>query len=143
MVHEVFVEKFKKTFLARDSDIDGFMELLDQNCEWVIEATGETFRGYERIKEFAERSKAARYHTNEVQMAPTTFFATEGYFVIEYLHNAVVTEKWTTPRNQPPEGLIVHIPICIVAHFKGERLDWVHEYFDLLTGRGAGQKLYS
>jgi ketosteroid isomerase-like protein len=143
MAHEDFMEKFKKTFLSQDSDINGFMELLDPNCEWIIEASGETFRGYGNFKEFAERSKAARTHTSEVQMVPTTFFATESYFVIEYMHNAITTEKWTTSTSQPPKGLTLHIPICIIAHFKGERLDWIHEYFDLLTARGAGQKLYS
>jgi hypothetical protein len=37
--HKNAVEKFKATFLC--DDIDGFMELIDPDCEWTIMATGE------------------------------------------------------------------------------------------------------
>jgi ketosteroid isomerase-like protein len=141
--HQRVIQRFKETFLVPDSDIDGFMELVDKDCEWVLLATGETFRGTSQIRQLAERSKAARTHSSEIKMEPTTLFATEDYFVIEYTHNAIATANWTTPSNKPAPGEILRIPICIVAHFKGEKFDRIHEYFDLLTVSGKQGKLYS
>jgi hypothetical protein len=39
------------------------MSLIDENCTWEIMATGETFRGHDRIRELTERSIAARTYT--------------------------------------------------------------------------------
>jgi ketosteroid isomerase-like protein len=144
MPHDELIQTFKKTFLAVESDIDGFMELIDPDCEWTIMATGEKFTGIEKIRELAERSVAARTHTKNIKMDPTVLFATNEYFVIEYLHSAVVTENWPASKNRPVPGTVVNIPICIVAHIKAEKFYWLHEYFDLATASGMqGQKLYS
>jgi ketosteroid isomerase-like protein len=144
MPHEKLIQTFKKTFLAVDSDIEGFMELVAPDCEWTIMATGEKFSGIEKVRELAERSVAGRIHTKEIKMEPATLFATEEYFVIEYIHNAVVTENWPASKNRPAPGSVLNIPICIVAHIKNEKFDRLHEYFDLATVAGMkGQKLYS
>jgi hypothetical protein len=144
MPHQEVIEEFKKTFLAVESDINGFMELIDPACVWTIMATGEVFSGFDKVKELAQRSVAARTHTDEIKMEPTSLFTTDDYFVIEYTHKAIVTEEWPASKNRPAPGSVVSIPICIVAHFKGEKFDWLNEYFDLATASGAqGQKLYS
>jgi ketosteroid isomerase-like protein len=144
MPHEKLIETFKKTFLSVESDIDGFMALVAPDCEWTIMATGEKFTGTEQVRELAERSTAARTHTEDIKMKPTTLFATDDYFVIEYLHRAIVTENWPASKNRPAPGTLVSIPICIVAHIRDEKFNWLHEYFDLATASGTqGQKLYS
>jgi ketosteroid isomerase-like protein len=144
MPHEKLIQAFKKTFLAVESDVDGFMALVAPDCEWTIMATGEKFTGIGKVRELAERSIAGRTHTNEVKMEPTTLFATEEYLVIEYTHNAIVTEKWPASKNRPKPGTLLSVPICIVAHINEEQFDWLHEYFDLATVSGArDQTLYS
>jgi ketosteroid isomerase-like protein len=144
MAHEKLVEIFKKTFLAVESDIDGFLALVSPECEWTIMATGEKFTGIEKVRELAKRSVAGRTHTEQTKMQPATLFATDDYFVVEYIHNAIVTDQWPASRNAPAPGTILSIPICIVAHIKNEQFDWLHEYFDLATVSGMqGQKLYS
>ena len=144
MPHEKLIQIFKKTFLSVESDIEGFMDLIAPNCEWTIMATGEKFNGAEKIRELAKRSVAARNHTEEIKMQATTLFANDDYFVIEYIHKAIVTADWPASKNRPTPGTVVSIPICIVAHIKEEKFDWLHEYFDLATASGAqGQKLYS
>jgi hypothetical protein len=144
MPHENLIERFKSTFLAVESDIDGFMELVDPACEWTIMATGEKFAGIQQVRELAKRSVAARTHTNDIKMQATTLFAAENYFVIEYVHNAIVTADWPASRNRPAPGTVLSVPICIVAHLNGEKFDRLHEYFDLATASGAkGQKLYA
>ncbi len=144
MPHQKLVQTFKQTFLGVESDIDGFMALVAPDCEWTIMATGEKFAGIEKVRELAKRSVAGRTHTKEIKMEPTTLFAAEEHFVIEYVHNAIVTEKWPASKNRPAPGTVLSIPICIVAHIKNEKFDWLHEYFDLATVSGIkGQKLYS
>jgi hypothetical protein len=140
--HQAAVEKFKATFL--EDDLDGFMELIDPVCEWTLMATGERFSGVPEIRKLAERSMAARHHTREVKMEPVALFATAQYFAAEYLHRAIVTADWPSSTHRPAPGTTLAIPICIVARFKGERFDQIHEYFDLATVQGkGGQKLYS
>jgi hypothetical protein len=140
--HQSAVDKFKATFLL--DDLNGFMELIDPACEWTLMATGEKFVGLEAIRKLAERSMAARNHTGEIKMEPVAFLATADYFAAEYLHRAIVTGDWPSSANRPMPGTRVAIPICIIAHFKGEKFDRIHEYFDLATVFGkTGQKLYS
>lgn len=142
--HREMVETFKKTFLSVESDVEAFMALVAPNCEWTIMATGEKFSGLDKIKELARRSVAARTHTEEIKMEPTTLFATQDHFVVEYVHNAIVTADWPASKNRPAPGTVLTIPICIVGHIQGEKFDRLHEYFDLGTASGMqGQKLYS
>jgi len=144
MSHEKLIERFENTFLSVDSDVEGFMELIAPDCEWTIMATGEKFNGTEKVRELAQRSVAARTHTEQIQMQSTTLFATDDYFVIEYVHNAIVTAEWPASRNRPAPSTFLSIPICIVAHIKGGKFDWLHGYFDFATASGArGQELYS
>lgn len=144
MSHEKLIDTFKNTFLSVESDVDGFMKLIAPNCEWTIMATGEKFSGAEKVRELAKRSVAARNHTDEIKMQATTLFINNDYFVIEYVHKAIVTADWPASKNRPAPGSVVSIPICIVAHISGEKFDWLHEYFDLATASGSqGQKLYS
>jgi hypothetical protein len=142
--HESFIQKFKKSSLSVESDIDSFMELVDIDCEWTIMATGEKFHGIEAVRKLAQRSVAARYHTKEIKIEPTSLFTTDDYFVIEYTHHAIVTADWPASTNRPAPGTTISVPICIIAHFKNEKFDWLHEYFDMATASGVtGQKLYS
>lgn len=143
MPHETFLQKFRDTFLIVNSDIDGFMELVDKDCTWTLEATGEAFKGYDKVKELAERFAAGRSHTEDNAMEVKNLFVTDDYMVIEYIHNAVVTDKWPSSTNRPAPGTRLSLPICIVAHFKGEKLDWLHEYFDLASASGRQGKFFS
>jgi hypothetical protein len=72
MSHEKLIERFENTFLSVDSDVEGFMELIAPDCEWTIMATGEKFNGTEKVRELAQRSVAARTHTEQIQMQSTT-----------------------------------------------------------------------
>ncbi len=144
---EGFIRKFSDTFLS--DDIDGFMELIDRDCEWIIMATGEKFRGQEKVRELAERSVAARKHTKNDHMEFMNLFATEDKMCLEYIHKGIVTEKWpSSSPEHPVAGTEFVLPICLVCHIKqsNKKFDAIHEYFDLGTLTSAGkaqQRLYS
>jgi hypothetical protein len=60
-----------------NDNLEGFMEKIDENCEWVIIATGETFRGIDEIRQLALRSMGARKHTTEAHAEFTNAFSSE------------------------------------------------------------------
>src|SRR5271166_4384491 len=43
-------------------DVESFYKLIDPDCEWVIVATSESFRGLDQVKQLATRSVAGRDH---------------------------------------------------------------------------------
>ncbi len=97
---ESFIRAFSDTFLT--DDIGGFMKLIDQDCEWVLMATGETFRGTGEVRQLAERSVAARRHTKDDHIEFTNLFTSEDQMCLEYIHRAIVTEQWPSSSNRPP-----------------------------------------
>lgn len=138
-----FFEKFRKAYLG--DDIDSFMDLVDDSCVWVIEATGESFEGKAKVHELAARSVAARQHTPDMHMEVVNSVATENQMVLEYMHKAIVTADWPASQNRPPVGTKVAIPICLVCQLENYKFVSVHEYFDLGTviAGHPTQKLYS
>ena len=131
-----------------NDNLEGFMEKIDENCEWVMMATGETFHGIDEIGQLALRSMDARKHTKEAHAEFTNVFNSEdqSQMCIEYDHGAIVTEKWTgSSGKHPVAGTKANIKICLVCHVKNGKWDRVHEYFDLMSVIAPTEKrrLYS
>jgi hypothetical protein len=59
-------------------DIDTWRSLLDSEGEWVVVATGETFRGLDQMAQLAARSVAARKHGGGLGIKPTNVFTKRG-----------------------------------------------------------------
>ena len=117
-----------------NDNLEGLMEYIDENVEWVIMATGETFRGIDEFRQLALRSMDARKHTKETHAEFTNVFNSEdqSQMCIEYIHGAIATEKWTGSSDiRPAAGARRQVKICLVCHVKNGKWDKVHEYFDL------------
>jgi len=138
-----FFHHFSETFLS--DDIEGFMELIDDECVWEIMATGEVFAGAAKVRELAERSVAGRTHTADVHMAFVDHFNTNDRMCLEYVHEAIVTDKWPASKNRPAVGTRVKVPICLVCRLKNEKFVHIDEYFDLGTAIAGSRnaRLYS
>jgi len=78
-----------------NDNLEGLMEYIDENVEWVIMATGETFRGIDEFRQLALRSMDARKHTKEAHAEFTNVFNSEdqSHMCIEHDHGAIVTEN--------------------------------------------------
>ncbi len=87
-IPQSFLQAFSDTFLS--DDIDGIMKLIDQDCEWVIMAREETFRGASEVRQLVERSVAARQHTKDTHMEFTNLFTSEDQMCLEYIHHYIV-----------------------------------------------------
>ena len=84
---------------ARSDDVEKFLdEFIDANCEWVMMATGEIFRGIDEVRQMSLRSRDARKHTEEAHIGFTNFFSSEdqSQFCVEYDHGAIITEERPT-----------------------------------------------
>jgi ketosteroid isomerase-like protein len=142
-ISQRFLQTFSDTFLS--DDIDGFMQLIDPDCEWMIMATGETFRGASQVRQLADRSMAARQHTKDAHMEFTNLFTSEDQMCLEYTHRFIVTEQWPSSQNRPPVGTRGDLKICLACHVKDGKFNRIHEYFDLgqATEPGTVRHLYS
>src|SRR5215467_4678310 len=74
-VPKSFLQAFKDTYLT--DDIDGLMKLMAPQCEWLLIATAEMFRGTDTIRKLAERSKAARDQTSDEHLYVTDLFSSD------------------------------------------------------------------
>lgn len=111
-----FVNAF--TAAMTHDDIDAVMKLWSPDGEWVVMATGETFKGLDKIRELATRSVAARTHGSGEGLLPFNVFTdAEGTKLIwEYVHKAVVTPITSSLRDRERLPLLVpgSIPIVYV-----------------------------
>jgi ketosteroid isomerase-like protein len=138
---ETFTKKFSEVFLT--DDVDGMVGMVDDECDWAIMATGETFHGPEQIRKLAERSIAARQHTKDVRMDFKNLFSTEDQMVLEYVHRGIITKSNDITVTLPTAGTEFVLPICLVCHVKNGKFDKIDEYFDVSTLTGAKTRMYS
>jgi ketosteroid isomerase-like protein len=129
-------------------DIETWRSLLDADGEWVIVATGETFRGLDQMAQLAARSVAARKHGGGLGIKPTNVFTNADGTKLcwEYVHTGVVTDQWpSTSSHKPAPGTKFELPIMLMCEIRQGKLFKVREYFDLLTllEPGTPHRLYS
>jgi len=131
-------------------DVETVVHLFndDPTVEWVMMATGESFQGRDAIRQLAQRSKAARSHTDELGIKPTCVFTNaEGTQLCwEYVHDGIVTDNWpSSSAHRPAPGTKFELPIVLVCDVRDGKLQKLREYFDLNTLLEAGrrQRLYA
>lgn len=128
-------------------DLEVFYKLFDRGAEWTIMATGEKFRGLEEIKQLATRSVAARDHTDGLGIKPFNIFTNpeQTRFCWEYVHTAVVTDKWPSSTNRPATGSKINLPILLSCEIYDGLITKVREYFDMwsIVDPGVPHHLYS
>jgi ketosteroid isomerase-like protein len=127
--------------------VEALMRLWAPDGEWVIMATGETFKGLDQIEQLAKRSIAARTHGSGQGLLPFNVFTNpEGTRLCwEYVHKAVVTDQWPASTHRPAPGTELEIPIVLICEISENKLTKIREYFDLTTATepGVHRKLYS
>lgn len=128
--------------------VEDMVNCFAADSEWVIMATGESFKGLDQIRQLAIRSVAARKHSDGTGIKPYNIFTNpEGTKLCwEYTHTGVVTENWpATSTQKPAPGTKFELPILLMCEVRQGKLIKIREYFDLLTltDPGTKHKLYS
>jgi hypothetical protein len=140
------IKDFTAAFTS--DDIESWRNLLSDNGEWKIMATGETFSGLDQMTQLAQRSVAARKHNGNLGIKPINVFANaEGTKLCwEYLHTGIVTANWpSTSSDKPAPGTRFELPIMLICEIRHAKFFRIREYFDLLTltEPGTPHHLYS
>ena len=139
------VQAFTEAFTT--DDVEGFYKLIADDAEWVIMATGETFSGIEQIKQLTMRSIAARDHPSGMGIKPFNIFTDveRTRLCWEYVHTAVVTDKWPSSTHKPAAGSQISIPIILSCEIRDGKIIKAREYFDMwaIVDPGTPHKLYS
>lgn len=129
-------------------NVDDMVNCFAPEGEWIIVATGETFKGLDEIRQLATRSVAARRHMDKLGIKPFNVFTDAGGTRLcwEYVHTGVVGEEWpSTSAQRPVAGTTFKLPILLSREIRHGQLVRVREYFDLLTltDPDTRHKLYS
>jgi len=139
------VQAFTVAFAT--DNVEDFYKLIAPEAEWVIMATGETFRGLDQIKDLAVRSVAARDHPVGMGIKPVNIFTNaEGTRLCwEYVHTAVVTDQWPSSADRPAVGTKISVPIILSCEIRDGKIVKAREYFDMwsLVDPGTPHHLYS
>jgi ketosteroid isomerase-like protein len=140
------LEAFTAAFTS--NDLESLYRLISADAEWMIMATGETFRGLDQIKRLTEGSVAARTHRGPLGTKPTNVFSSAdgSKLCLEYTYTGAVIDRWPASSPQrPAPGKTFELPIILVAEISQGRIIRMREYFDLLTltESGAPHHLYS
>jgi len=120
------------------ADIPHVLDLLDDECEWILMATGEHFKGKDAIMKMSEKSAAAIRHTAEHKLQVTNLFACEDKGCLEYVHRALLRLPGQTELSP------IEMPICIVFQFNNGKILRAQEYYEIQQMYGGNIKpLYS
>jgi len=111
------------------------IELFHPDCEWLLVASGQTFRGRDEVGRMIEQSMAPRDAQFEVPNA----FAGEDQVFLEWINQGTITgpipnffDAKGTVMVVPP-GTKYSFPVCAVAEVKDSKLYRVREYYDTET----------
>jgi ketosteroid isomerase-like protein len=127
------------------ADIESIINLFAPDCEWVIMATGERFRGQDKIRQLAKRSLGARNQPGGLGIKLTNTFTNPEKTKLcwEFVHTAVITD--TSPTRRLAAGTKFELPIILMCDIHQDKLVKVREYFDILSAvePGTPHRLYS
>jgi steroid delta-isomerase-like uncharacterized protein len=117
--------------LLYTKDLDGLLELVDDDIEWLIVPTGDVIKGKASLAELAENHWGASPDRTKRLL---NLFASEDCACMEYTSGGTLTgEVDFRSIKIPPSGLKYEIQCCFVLYFSNGRIDRVHEYFDMDT----------
>jgi uncharacterized protein (TIGR02246 family) len=135
------------TAAMTSDDVESMVKLFAPDGEWVIVATGETFKGLDQIRQLATRSVAGRDHPTGSGIKPTNVFTNADGTKLcwEYVHTCVITDQWPASKNRPAPGTKAVVPIVLICDIREDKLVKIREYFDLqtVTEPGTPHKLYA
>ncbi len=112
---------------AHDSEnLERVMKLMTDDCVWVMEPTGDTYRGSEELRAFVGAAMSSRTHTGQYSIQINHWFTNGEYLCIEYTHGAILTGVRVKVR----KGVARY---CTTFHMRDGKFDQVHEYINGTT----------
>jgi ketosteroid isomerase-like protein len=107
------------------------MGLMADDCVWVMEPTGDTYRGREEIQAFVATAMSGRTHTSQYSIQMGHWFTNGECLCIEYTHGAVLTGVYTAGIKAKVKPGIARY--CITYQMRDGKFDSAHEYIQGTT----------
>jgi len=112
---------------AHDSEnLERTMELMTDDCVWVMEPTGDTYCGSEELRAFVAGAMSSRTHSGQYGIQITNWFTDGEHLCVEYTHGAILTGTGVKIKKDV-------LRYCITFHMRDGKFDWVHEYINATT----------
>lgn len=112
---------------AHDSEnLERTMKLMTDDCVWVMEPTGDTYRGSEELRAFVAAAMSSRTHTGQYDIEISNWFTDGEHLCVEYTHGAILTGTGVKVKKGVSR-------FCITFHMRDGKFDWVHEYINATT----------
>jgi ketosteroid isomerase-like protein len=117
--------------LLFSKNMDGLLDLVDPNIEWLIVPTGDVIKGKGAFETLAKNHWAASPNRTKTLV---NLFANEEFASMEYVTGGTLTgEADFGSLRLHPTGAKYELQCCFVFHFSNGKIDRVREYFDMET----------
>lgn len=129
--NEALIQEYLDIVANDSENLDRTMGLMADDCVWVMEPTGDTYRGREEIKAFVGTAMSGRTHAGHYRIHMSNWFTDGEYLCIEYTHGAILTGVYTAGiKAKIKQGISRY---CITYHMRDGKFDWAHEYIQGTT----------
>ena len=117
---------------ANDSEnLERTMRLLTDDCVWVMEPTGDTYRGKQELEAFVRIAMSGRTHSGPYSIQITNWFTDGEQLCIEYTHGLVLSGVFLPGiKSEVKQGVLRY---CITFHMRDGKFDRVHEFIQGTT----------
>ncbi len=129
--NEVLIQEYLDIVANDSENLDRTMGLMADDCVWVMEPTGDTYRGREEIEVFVGIAMSGRTHQGHYRIQVSHWFTDGEYLCIEYTHGAKLTGVYSAGIKAKLKPGISRY--CITFHMRDGTFDWAHEYIQGTT----------
>jgi ketosteroid isomerase-like protein len=126
--NEALIQEYLDIVANDSENLDRTMSLMADDCVFVMEPTGDTYRGSEELRAFIAAAVSSRTHSGQYQIQVTNWFTDGEYLCIEYTHGAIANV--TGIRVKVKKGVAKY---CITFHMREGKFDQIHEYIQGTT----------
>jgi hypothetical protein len=129
--NEALIREYLDIVEGDSENLERTMDLMSDECVWVMEPTGDTYEGREEIRAFIDASMLGRTHDDRYSIQIIDWFATNERLCIEYTHGAVLAGTWSAGlKGKIEKGVLRY---CITYHMREGKFDTVREYIQGTT----------
>lgn len=122
------VEELLDLMLNDSENLERTMNLLTDDCTWVIEPGVSEYHGSNEIRAFVDTAMSGRKHDEKHKIEVLNHFADNENLCIEYTHSAVLTGEMTAGiKGTLNPGAARY---CMTHHILDGKFDRIHEYIN-------------
>ncbi len=128
MENETLIQDYLDLAAHDSENLERTMGLLSDDCTWVMEPTGDIFRGKAELRSFVRTAMGGRTYQSGYQVEITGWFTDGENLCVEYTHGAVLSGAFLAgfkPAIKP--GITRY---CLTFHMRDGKFDQVHEYIN-------------